>query len=118
GRSPVWDAETVSQNYWPLVYPIGPGYPAPPTDVKTAEQVIPSRRWEYVRMGIEDYMLLKIARERIDELGGSGTAQRRKLDDIVKTVLKNRDTDRDLFRAKRRELLELVEALGHGNQNP
>ena len=36
----------------------------------------------------------------------------RKLDEILKTVIINRDTDRALFRAKRRELLELVESLG------
>ena len=35
-----------------------PGYPEPPEDVKTAETVIPSRRWQHVRMGIEDYMNL------------------------------------------------------------
>ena len=44
-----------------MVYPNHPRYPKPPKDVHTAEQVIPSRRWEYVRMGIEDYMLLKMA---------------------------------------------------------
>ena len=111
GRSPTWAPETVGQNYWPLVYPIGPGYPEPPDDVRTAEQVIPSRRWEYVRMGIEDYMLLQMARESIDELGDAGAVQKRTLNEIIRTVVKNRDADRALFRAKRRELLELIEML-------
>ncbi len=105
GGGPIWDPETVEQNYWPMVYPNHPRYPRPPEDVQTAEQVIPSRRWEYVRMGIEDYMLLKMAHERAD------SSARRKLQEILKTVIINRDTDRALFRAKRRELLELVESL-------
>ena len=62
-------------------------------------------------MGIEDYMLLKMARERIDAVGHRTLAQMRKLNEILKTVIDNRDTDRALFRAKRRELLELVESL-------
>ncbi len=41
----------------------------------------------------------------------SAQAQRRKLDNILKTVVKNRDTERELFRAKHRELLTIVEAL-------
>ena len=114
GRSPIWTAETVQQNYWPMVYPISPRYPDPPDDVQTAEQVVPSRRWEYVRMGIEDYMLLRMARKRIDQLGAAGSVHRRKLDEIVRTVITNRDSDRSLFRAKRKELLTLVEALERG----
>ena len=61
-------------------------------------------------MGIEDYMLLTMARERIAERGAA--ASRRTLEEILKTVIVNRDTDRALFRARRRELLELVETLG------
>ena len=112
GGSPIWWPETVEHNYWPMVYPIGPGYPEPPEDVSTAEQIVPSRRWEYVRMGIEDYMLLTMARERIEQLGTAGGAYRQRLEEIIKTVITNRDTDRRLFREKRRELVELVEALG------
>jgi len=111
GHGPIWDPETVEQNYWPMVYPNHPRYPKLPDDVKTAETIIPSRRWEYVRMGIEDYMLLKMGRERIEKLGKKGATKKRQLDDIIKVVVINRDTDRDLFRAKRVELLELVEAL-------
>ena len=111
GRSPVWAAETVEQNYWPMVYPIGPGYPEPPADVKTAEKVVPSRRWEYVRMGTEDYMLLAMAEERIDALGDRGAALRKEFREIVKTVIINRSADRRLFREKRRQLVELVEKM-------
>ena len=112
GRSPIWTTETVQQNYWPMVYPVGPPrYPAPPADVKTAEKVIPSRRWEYVRMGIEDYMLLTMARNRIAALGDRGAKHRKQFHDIVKSVITNRDADRRLFRKKRRELLKLVEEL-------
>jgi hypothetical protein len=84
----------------------------PPDDVRTAKTVIPSRRWQHVRMGIEDYMLLKMARERIDSLGDDGAAYRRQLDELVRTVLTNRVSDRGVFRSKRRELVELVEELG------
>lgn len=112
GRSPVWTEESVGQAYFPMVYCIGPGYPEPPDDVRTAETVIPSRRWQHVRMGIEDYLLLRMARERIDALGDAGSAYRRQLDELVRTVLTNRISDRDLFRAKRRELVEMVEGLG------
>ena len=109
--SPIWEPETVEHYYWPMVYPIGPGYPEPPTDVRTAETVVPSRRWEYVRMGIEDAMLLHLAKERIAALGEAGAAHRDELQQIVKAVITNRDTDRGLFRTKRRELLVLVETL-------
>ena len=111
GGSPIWGPETVEDNYWPMVYPNHPRYPGPPADVRTAEQVIPSRRWEYVRMGIEDYMLLKMARERIDRRGDAAARQARELEEILKAAITNRDTDRTLFRAWRRQLLELVEAL-------
>lgn len=113
GSSPIWEDEGIGQVYWPMVYPIGPPrYQNPPPDVQTAERVVPSRRWRYVRMGIEDYMLLKMARERIEELGENGTAHQQALDGIIKTVAVNRDSDRELFRRKRRELVELVEMLG------
>ena len=112
GSSPIWEDESIHNVYWPMVYPLGPGYQDPPPDVQTAEKVVPSRRWRYVRMGIEDYMLLKMARERIAERGERAAVSNCKLDEILKTVILNRDTDRALFRAKRRELLELVESLG------
>lgn len=63
-------------------------------------------------MGIEDYMLLKMVEQRIDILGSAGAAQKLILDEIVKTVIINRDTNRKLFRQKRRELMQLVEGLG------
>ena len=87
------------------------GHPEPLDEIKTAETVIPSRRWQHVRMGIEDYMLLRMARERIDSLGDDGTAYRNQLDELIRTVLTNRAADRGLFRAKRKELVEMVEAL-------
>jgi hypothetical protein len=110
GRSPVWGPEPPG-TYWPMVYPIGEGYPDLPEDVQTEEKVIPSRRWEYTRMGIEDYMLLKMARDRIEELGDAARSQKQRLDEIVKTAIVNRDQDRTLFRAKRKELVLLVEEL-------
>ncbi|MFH0964948.1 MAG: hypothetical protein V2A58_13190 [Planctomycetota bacterium] len=110
-RTSGWISENVEQNYWPMVYTNGPKYPAPPDDVKTAEKVIPSRRWEYVRMGIEDYMLLRMAEGRIARLGEAGEAYRQRLHDIVKAVITNRAADRRLFREKRGELVELVETL-------
>jgi hypothetical protein len=111
GGSPVWDEEMVGQDYWPMVYPVGGAYTRPPEDVRTAETVLPSRRWQYTRMGIEDYMLLKMAREKIESLGEAGETYQKQLDEIVKTVLTTRAKDRGLFRAKRRELVELVENL-------
>ena len=110
-RTSGWITENVQQNYWPMVYTNHPKYPPPPDDVKTAEIVVPSRRWEYVRMGIEDYMLLGMAQERIAALGNAGASYRKKLHGIVKTVITNRTADRQLFRRKRRELVELVEEL-------
>jgi len=111
GRSPVWSDEPIGTAYYPMVYCQGPGYPAPPADVQTDETVIPSRRWRHVRMGIEDYMLLRMARERIAALGDAGAKHQVQLDEIVITVLKNRSVDRSLFRDQRRELVELVERL-------
>ena len=113
GGSPIWGEEAINDVYWPMVYPVGPPrYPEPPADVQTAEKVIPSRRWEYVRMGIEDYMLLKMASERIEKLGNAGARHQRTLDEIIKSVVMNRDSDRELFRRKRRELVEFVALLG------
>ena len=105
-----WIDETIHETYWPFVYTITERRPAP-GDVKTAEKVIPSRRWEYVRMGIEDYMLLVMAKEKIDALGKAGASHQETFDGIVKTVLTNRAGDRNLFRTKRRKLVELVEKL-------
>jgi hypothetical protein len=81
-----------------------------PPDVVTAEVVIPSRRWEYSRMGTEDYMLLKMAQDKIAELGAAGNPYRNQLRRIIRDVLTHRE-NRILFRAKRRELVELVEKL-------
>lgn len=100
-----------NEYYSPFVYTIQENYPDLPAEVKTAERVIPSRRWEYTRVGIEDYMLLKMAKERIEALGRMGEPYQKKLDEIVKTVLTTRAKDRKLFRAKRLELIKLVEAL-------
>ena len=96
-----------------MVYKIHKAYPPPPKDVKTAERLIPSRRWEYVRMGIEDYMLLGMARDKIKALGDAGDAYayRQELENIIKVVMENRTNDRELFRTERRKLLELVEKL-------
>ena len=47
-----------------------------------------------------------------DPLGDDGTAYRHQLDELLRVVLTNRASDRGLFRSKRRELVELVEALG------
>ena len=87
-------------------------YPEPPDDAKTTEIVIPSRRWRHVRMGIEDYILLRMAQERIDSLGDDGTAYRHQLDELLRVVLTNRASDRGLFRSKRRELVELLDRKG------
>ncbi|MBI3920738.1 MAG: hypothetical protein HY318_04905 [Armatimonadetes bacterium] len=111
-RTSGWlDEEPAGAAYYPMVYPVGPGYPQPPAEVRTSETVIPSRRWEYVRMGIEDYTLLAMARERIAKLGSRGAKYQSRLDGILDGVLINRAKDRKLFRRKRRELVELVEAL-------
>ena len=48
----------------------------------------------------------------VKELEENGTAHQQALDGIIKTVAVNRDSDRELFRRKRRELVELVEMLG------
>ncbi|MBI4356463.1 MAG: hypothetical protein HY559_01095 [Gammaproteobacteria bacterium] len=107
-RTGGWGDESISDSYWPFVYVMTDEYPVP-ADVKTAEKFIPSRRWEYARMGIEDYMLLKMAQERIASLGNTGNSWHKQLEEIVRTVLTTRD--RNLFRAKRRELVELIEKL-------
>jgi len=56
-------------------------------------------------------MLLSMAGEKIDALGDAGIRHRKQLDDIVKTVLTTRGSDRRLFRTQRRELVELVDKL-------
>ncbi len=111
GGASIWGPDNQSQDYWPMVYPNGMAYPALPTGISTSEEAIPSRRWEYVRMGIEDYMLLDLAQQKIDALGGGGAAFQTQLDNLVMTVLVNRDDDRNLFRQKRKELVELVETI-------
>lgn len=105
-----WIDEDVSQVYWPQVYTISERFPAA-ADVKTQERIIPSRRWEYQRMGIEDYMLLSIARDRIAEIGTEAPRYRQKLETIVREALTESAQNRRLFRKKHLELLELVEQL-------
>lgn len=56
-------------------------------------------------------MLLKMAQEGFELLGKAGATYRKQLDEIVKTVLANRAKDRGLFRAKRMELVGLVETM-------
>ncbi len=103
-----WD-ETNQVYYLPMIY-LNTDQQNLPPDVVTAEVVIPSRRWEYSRMGTEDYMLLKMAQDKIDELGAAGNPYRNQLRRIIRDVITHRE-NRILFRAKRRELVELVEKL-------
>ena len=110
-RSSGWIDESINETYYPLVYTIGKNDSNVPADVKTAEKVLPSRRLEYVRMGTEDYMLMKIAKEKISTLGENGVVYKKRFDEIKNEVLKLRSKNRNLFRAKRRELVELVEEL-------
>jgi hypothetical protein len=99
-----------------MVYtiPDSQGHPAPP-DVGTAETVIPSRRWEYRRMGIEDYLLLQKARQRIAQLKPAKQPMYElKLDNMVKTVtlkLPKRTSyeQRLMFRRTKQELIALIE---------
>lgn len=56
-----------------------------------------------------------MARERIAKRGEAAAETKGKLEEILKTVIINRDNDRALFRAKRFELLELVESLNEDN---
>jgi hypothetical protein len=110
-RTGGWIDESPQEIYWPQVYVIGKGFPAPPPEVQTAETVIPSRRWEYQRLGIEDYMLLQMAQDRIREVGSKGAPLQQQLDALVVAVLTNRIQDRGLFQQKRAELVALVEKL-------
>ena len=103
-----WD-ETNQVYYLPMIY-LNTDQQNLPPDVVTAEVVIPSRRWEYSRMGTEDYMLLKMAQDKIEELGAAANPYRDQLRRIIRDVLTHRE-NRILFRAKRRELVELVEKL-------
>ena len=111
-----WQDGKPGERYYPMVYPIDKDNP-PPRDVKTSEVVVPSRRWEYTRMGIEDYMLLRMARDSIAALEPAAQAgYTLRLDAIVKSVLMNlpRPTsyhDRQRFRRKRQDLVELVAEL-------
>ncbi len=107
-RTGGWD-ETNQVYYLPMIY-LNTDQQNLPPDVVTAEVVIPSRRWEYSRMGTEDYMLLKMAQDKIAELGAAGNPYRNQLRRIIRDVLTHRE-NRILFRAKRRELVELVEKL-------
>lgn len=66
--------------------------------------------WSSGLAGIRTNVLSRFKSVRITS-PESAQAQRRELDNILKTVVKNRGTDRQLFRAKHRELLTIVEAL-------
>jgi hypothetical protein len=74
-------------------------------------------------MGIEDYMLLKMAADAIPQMrvaGRSAVAEtyRQRLDDLVKAVLTT-PADRRGFRQKHRELLALVtEAVSAAHAQP
>jgi hypothetical protein len=103
--------------FFPMVDTISKKTPAP-ADVKTAEIVIPTRRWEHTRMGIEDYMLLKLVQDGIASTGPARrAAYQQQLDAILKTALSNLPDanpsieTRRTFRLKRLELIRLVETL-------
>ncbi len=106
------------EQFYPLVYTVPDvrGYPVP-SDVKTSEMVIPSRRLEYVRMGIEDYMLLKMAQEKISKLGKDSKSKfQLELDALVKSVTKDlpKHTSNKMrreFRNSRKLLINLIERL-------
>ena len=106
-----------SEMFFPLVYTIPPRKGKTPPDIKTAETVIPSRRLEHVRMGIEDYMLLRIAQEKISKLKGLKSATyRRKLANLVRSVTltlpkKISRKERKSFRRKRVTLIKMIESL-------
>ena len=103
--------------YFPLVYTIPPRKGATPSDIKTAETVIPSRRLAYNRMGIEDYMLLRMARKKISKLQGDEKKEyRKKLLDIVKSAILTLPREasykkRNDFRMKRVELIKMIESM-------
>ena len=83
-----------------------------PPGVPRSEPIIPSKRWEAWREGIEDYELLHLAQERVVSLQAQGQAGRAQalqvaLDQAVSQVLAQPDQPAVLEQARRR-LLEAM----------
>jgi hypothetical protein len=64
-----WDSEGIGPN-WGLVYRSNDD--ACPPHVSRRELVVPSKRWEACREGVEDYAYLHMLREAIDEAQSRG----------------------------------------------
>lgn len=79
-----------------------------PPGVPRTEAIIPSKRWEAWREGIEDYQLLTMAKQRADKLGDTaqGKALHQAIDRAVSSVLAGRTTA--MVERARRTLLQAL----------
>lgn len=78
-----------------------------PPDISRAEKIIPSRRWEAWREGVEDYTWLWLLRQR----GQDDPTARRTVDEAVRAVLAEPD-DLALADAHRERLLRRLAERG------
>jgi len=101
-----WDDTGMAMGHYGVVYGASAN-----TDYKSSEQIIPSRRWEAWREGVEDYVYLKRFEEIIRKLNKNDSyIKEQLLKQLVNTVLTKPDDTTEVFRARELITTAIIEA--------
>ena len=101
-----WDSSGKGPN-WAVVYR-SDAADCPP-EVSKKELIIPSKRWEATREGIEDYVYLHLLKQAISKVSPEAAAKAKKLlDSLPDKVLKDDNNPHLADKAKQQILEQLV----------
>jgi hypothetical protein len=107
-----WDNSDKSGQGWGVVYYTDIKISRAPANLTKKELVIPSKRWEATREGVEDYCCLYLLRQAVDEAGDNvpGSLLARAKDVLIRWPQKLLTTvdNPDLVDQARREILEIL----------
>jgi len=110
-----WDDTALSRGYYGVVY----GATESPVDI-LGEIIVPSRRWEAWREGIEDYVYLWQLQTAIDEIKTTEPAKANQLQQLIRNVtekvLQNPDDYNGAYEARKNISRALIQ-LKNGNFN-
>lgn len=95
-----WDDTLTTIGYYGMVYGSNDNI------VNNSEKIIPSRRWEIWRQGVEDYLYLLELKNKIDILAESGQKDQaseysKKLNSLVSDVLQNQNDYEKVYCARK-----------------
>lgn len=107
-----WDATDKGPN-WNMVY--RSDLPDCPPQVSKRELVLPGKRWEASREGVEDYVFLWMLREAIENANGDTAAAKKLLAQSPDTVLGDTENAALADRAKKDILQAIVELTAMAN---